>query len=49
MGDGASTAAIVTGTPPATTDNSGMVTLTASYTSGDSFHLGVVTYTAVEP
>ena len=42
--------AVVTWTPPTASDNSGMVTLTSSHNSGDTFPLGAttVTYTAVD-
>ena len=42
--------AVVTWTPPTASDNSGMVTLTSTHNSGDTFPLGVttVTYTAVD-
>ena len=38
-------------TPPTATDNSGIVTLTASHLPGESFAIGItkVTYTAVDP
>ena len=41
----------VTWTPPTASDNSGMVTLTSSHNSGDTFPIGAttVTYTAVDP
>ena len=47
--DGVSTA-VVTWTPPTTSDNSGTVTLISSHNPGDTFTLGAttVTYTAVD-
>ena len=43
--------AVVTWTPPTASDNSGMVTLTASHNPGGTFSIGntTVTYTAVDP